>query len=391
MSDEPPLKKARLDDAAGFGESSFAGLSAPIPTDEVSSTIEIDAKGDLVLKVGTKSPKLLRVCSKNMAMVSKVFDALLGPRFREGQTQHDSDDPLSLPDDDPNAMAVLCKLAHFKITKESEVKALDLAELVFLCDKYDCIGTFGVFLRSVLARWLKEKSVANHSRTPRNNHQQIHLMTAFAIAFLINDTESFWTMSNEIIKSLNRSELEFSEESVFALLPSELQGKLCTPSHVFKADVVDTLVNEWIKVMRRTVAKVRKVVLPFRYMLDQCPRHHERTRRIAACNSLLPKERDPGSESNGEQNAISRVHKNVITLTLSLTGLPKCSPNDTCLACKTKVDKDIRETAAGLDDNIGYLCLGCIKQGKYRWCKKTCVVHRIASHDHVDVSLSRQH
>lgn len=140
MSSSRPTKRARK-----------AG-----PETSPDVVIAIDPKGDLVLKVGSKQPKLMRVSSKYMTIVSKVFNALLSPRFREGQTHHDASNPLELPDDQAEAMELICKLAHHKISKASIILASRLQALVVVCDKYGCLSSFATHVNAVLSTWLQD-------------------------------------------------------------------------------------------------------------------------------------------------------------------------------------------------------------------------------------------
>ncbi|KAM5370201.1 hypothetical protein ACJZ2D_008604 [Fusarium nematophilum] len=116
---------------------------------ESSDTAETDAspqKEAEAAAVKAQDRELL-ISSKILSMASPVFQAMLGGRFREGLALSDAkaspgQDPfrLSLPDDDAEAMELLCKVLHFKVdgipVRPSSNLLLSLAGI---CDKYQCI------------------------------------------------------------------------------------------------------------------------------------------------------------------------------------------------------------------------------------------------------------
>lgn len=79
--------------------------------------IDIAPGGDLLLMVGTKSSEvaMLRVHSVILKTVSKVFNAMFGPRFREGQAVGgDHPKEIALPEDDAIGMTILCQVMHHR-------------------------------------------------------------------------------------------------------------------------------------------------------------------------------------------------------------------------------------------------------------------------------------
>ncbi|EME88678.1 uncharacterized protein MYCFIDRAFT_7388, partial [Pseudocercospora fijiensis CIRAD86] len=78
--------------------------------DEVKKIAQL---GDLILEVGGSKAKLL-VSSTVLTSLSKVFAALLGPHFKEGQVQRSAETPqvVDLPEDDAAAMTNMCMLLH---------------------------------------------------------------------------------------------------------------------------------------------------------------------------------------------------------------------------------------------------------------------------------------
>ncbi|KAK4493780.1 hypothetical protein PRZ48_014965 [Zasmidium cellare] len=100
----------------------------------------VAANGDLLLEVGT-SPKIkLLVSSQVLTAASKVFGALLGPKFLEGQSTRSPQSPqtISLPDDDPEDMHMVCRLLHGAVSPDelSHITDLEILHLAIPIDKY---------------------------------------------------------------------------------------------------------------------------------------------------------------------------------------------------------------------------------------------------------------
>ncbi|KAK5951141.1 hypothetical protein OHC33_007894 [Knufia fluminis] len=95
--------------------------------------------GDIILVVGIEEKqRQLRVLSHMLRAASKTFAVMFGPVFQEGQGL-DVNNPKSipLPEDDAEAMEVLCRIIHLhndsvSMTMSAE-KVLSIARLV---DKY---------------------------------------------------------------------------------------------------------------------------------------------------------------------------------------------------------------------------------------------------------------
>lgn len=132
-----------------------------VPTaqdDSPPSTTIMDKNGDVLFELGkddtTKSHLL--VSSKVLSLASLVFAAMFTHGFREGENLSSSSPRLiPLPDDDPAALTLLCKILHFRtahIPTTMEVAAL--ANLAILCDKYDCADCVRPWGMLWLPQWL---------------------------------------------------------------------------------------------------------------------------------------------------------------------------------------------------------------------------------------------
>ncbi|EME88561.1 uncharacterized protein MYCFIDRAFT_85006 [Pseudocercospora fijiensis CIRAD86] len=126
----------------------------------------LDEEGDVILKVDRKDPFHLRVSSKNLMRASPVFAALLGPQFREGQAKRSSQDPLevALPEDDGNAMSMICQQLHpgHKLPSGPAAK-MDVATILdyaVLVDKYALVSFLRLQAEAILLSWLVNENNA---------------------------------------------------------------------------------------------------------------------------------------------------------------------------------------------------------------------------------------
>ncbi|KAI7146128.1 hypothetical protein KC343_g14351 [Hortaea werneckii] len=119
--------------------------------------VDIAADGDVILALPQNL--YLRVSSNALTLVSPVFKAMLGPRFREGKEPRSSDCPIEipLPEDDGVAMKHLCLLLHGR-TGDSYCHGdrtfpTQLEALAVLADKYDCVEAIALQAEAMLSRF----------------------------------------------------------------------------------------------------------------------------------------------------------------------------------------------------------------------------------------------
>ena len=104
--------------------------------------MDADPEGDLVLVIGSgENQKSIRASSKVLSLASPVLAAMFSPRrFSEGSALSSSNPPnIHLPEDDPEAVTVFCRLVHFREYQGNQ-KAPSFNELLnmaLFCDKYD--------------------------------------------------------------------------------------------------------------------------------------------------------------------------------------------------------------------------------------------------------------
>lgn len=136
MHNMPPVRKHP-------GKKTASAVAMPYtprtPTAVLSPIMNIADSGDVILVVGQEeAQKQFRVSSHMLRAASKAFNVMFGPLFQEGQ-QLDVNQPKSvpLPDDDADAMEILCRIIHLQndsVTDDmDEDEVLAVAKLV---DKY---------------------------------------------------------------------------------------------------------------------------------------------------------------------------------------------------------------------------------------------------------------
>ncbi|KAK3637335.1 hypothetical protein LTR56_013684 [Elasticomyces elasticus] len=107
-----------------------------------SGVVEVDPNGDVFLLCGGQDNEVhsFRVSSQVLRLASSVFQALLGPRFREGITLATSATvEIPLPEDDPGDMQILCSILHMRHDQAvSVLGAKTILSFAMLCDKYGC-------------------------------------------------------------------------------------------------------------------------------------------------------------------------------------------------------------------------------------------------------------
>lgn len=206
--------------------------------------IDIDPEGDLILKVGgkdetqseqndnngedgatredrgndtTASLRLLRVCSKIMTLSSPVFKSMLEPgRFLEGSLALNKAHPphLALPDDEPVAMTMLCRIIHYKQEPQDPTVFESLSGLAVLSDKYGCVSAIQPWFTYCLHQKLSNPSGIDIDDLP-------HLLSA---AHFFDDCSAFYGLTMTAVRFLPRN-TEMREAFEAALYPG-IAGKL---------------------------------------------------------------------------------------------------------------------------------------------------------------------
>ncbi|KAI7476227.1 hypothetical protein KC351_g9588 [Hortaea werneckii] len=119
--------------------------------------VDVDADGDIILALSKNL--YIRVSSAVLSLVSPVFKAMLGPRFREGNQPRSSAQPneIPLPEDDGIAMKHLCLLIHGRTgdsySHGDRTFPTQIRALAILADKYDCVEAIALQAEAMLSRF----------------------------------------------------------------------------------------------------------------------------------------------------------------------------------------------------------------------------------------------
>ena len=189
-------------------------MDASITANALTETHAIAPTGDIILVVGRGKTEL-RVHSVCMRTASEVFDAMLGPRFLEGQTSNgDSPKKISLPDDNAAAMTTICNVIHHRNDLAPEVSALGgLDEIALAADKYDCV----LALKYAMFQWLDYKEPVTFQSLGR-------LLIA---AYVFNNPDAFRRVTRRLITDFSRSYLLLIDTRFSEIIPSSIYCK-CT-------------------------------------------------------------------------------------------------------------------------------------------------------------------
>ncbi len=131
--------------------------------------VKIDANGDVLLELFDQDRRVrLLVTSKVLSLVSPVFAAMFASRFKEGLSSNPppSTTPLvALPDDDVEALTLLCKMAHHQTRDVPKCpRTACLEKFAIVCDKYDCVGVFTHTSTMWLKARLQVSDAEDHTR-----------------------------------------------------------------------------------------------------------------------------------------------------------------------------------------------------------------------------------
>lgn len=205
----PPLRT--LVTITPHNSETMTAPSAEQDRTEVTSTtfdiVEIDCEGDVVVKVGNATEgRLMRVSSKTLSLASDVFKAMFSLRYSEGQRTHSAENPLPLPEDDPQATEILFKLAHLKVHDPEEVHADCLPGLLMACDKYGCFNTFRYWLQPIKHRWYNAKVLTKNTQD---------LLQGIVVANIFDDGHQFSILVGRLYE-------QASEKDIRALIDSDL-------------------------------------------------------------------------------------------------------------------------------------------------------------------------
>lgn len=172
-----------------------------------SETYAIVPTGDIILVVGEEKTEL-RVHSACMRTASRVFDAMFGPRFLEGQPSNgDLPKKIRMPDDDATAMTTICNVIHHRNDLMPNVLEPEKsAEILLVADKYDCVL---LVLKQATFQWLDSKEhprvllvlkqAISQWRDSKEPVTPLDLGSLLSAAYVCNDSDAFRRITQKLI------------------------------------------------------------------------------------------------------------------------------------------------------------------------------------------------
>ncbi|KAF2093976.1 btb/poz-like protein [Rhizodiscina lignyota] len=177
------------------------------PYDNSNLVINISLDGDVILVVGPQHVRL-RVHSQCLRCASKVFGAMFGPQWMEGEgISYKSPSEVLLLEDDAEALRTICRVIHHRnddVPQFLTPKAV--LQVAIVADKYD----LNVALRFANMQGLK----------PRIDVERVDMGYLMAAAFLSSDVGTFMAHTLSLVLNYNGSYLEFlNDEFTSKIVP----------------------------------------------------------------------------------------------------------------------------------------------------------------------------
>ncbi|KAI9732940.1 MAG: hypothetical protein M1818_007373 [Claussenomyces sp. TS43310] len=170
---------------------------------------DISSDGDIVLVVGPGNVRL-KIHSQCLRCASKVFDAMFGPHWSEGQgLSTESPREISLVDTDANALRTICLVIHHRNADVPQsLTPHEILQIAIEADKYDLT----VALRYASIQWAK----------PRCNAGRVDMGYLLTAAFLFRDMDMFVAHTLNLMLDYTGSYLGFSDdEFISQFVPSK--------------------------------------------------------------------------------------------------------------------------------------------------------------------------
>ena len=203
-SDEPwePLDEESQD---AIDDSQIAYLMTQLPQKEPAP------RGDLTLQVGSgaRGLKSIRVSSQVLSIASPVFAQMFISGFHESAVSSSTPDQpfvFPLPEDDPDAVWLMCHVFHPSGVGDLDVPRRLLESLALLSDKYDC----AVALTPWSRMWF-EQNINDFSCASRP-------WDRLCVAYALGTEEAFWEISKNLISNYWSLDDEESKQSRFTRL-----------------------------------------------------------------------------------------------------------------------------------------------------------------------------
>lgn len=162
---------------------------------------DISPDGDVVLVVGSRNVRL-RIQSQCLRCASKVFGAMFGPHWSEGQgLSKESPREVPLVEDDADALRTICCVLHHRNADVPQSPTpKEVLQIAIEADKYG----LNVALKYARVQWLK----------PRGSPDRVDMGYLLAAAFLFGDMDMFVAHTLALILHYKGSYLEFLDDEI---------------------------------------------------------------------------------------------------------------------------------------------------------------------------------
>lgn len=168
------------------------------PTGEADPVV-ISPDGDVILVVGPQAVRL-KVYSLFLRSASKVFDAMLGPNWSEGQgLSKKTSREILLVEDDAEALRIICCVIHHRNDDVPQTLTPEqVLQIAIEADKYD----LAVALRYASIQWLKPSGISD----------MVHMGSLMVSALLFGDRDAFASRTLALVLYYTGSYLELLDD-----------------------------------------------------------------------------------------------------------------------------------------------------------------------------------
>jgi hypothetical protein len=183
-----------------------------------SATVDIVPDGDIILVVGA-GMKRLRAYSLAIKSASKVFTAMLSPRFSEGQRLADNEwTEIDMPEDDAEAMEIMLNVIHgINNAVHNGLDTSKILRVAIIADKFDC----KVALAFAIKVWLNCANITDGSQ----------LWLLLRAAYWFDNAKSFEEISLALMLHYRGSYLQLWAQDH---IDTDILIRICRKSGLFR-------------------------------------------------------------------------------------------------------------------------------------------------------------
>ena len=174
-------------------------------------SITIDPEGDVYFQLAQVE---LRVSSKALGLASPVWKTMFSPRFKEGTLLiRDGTCRIPLPDDNSDAVVLICEVLHHKFRRTENLSRELLGEVALLVHKYDCVQAFHFWSTYQISVLLTDEKFQKSRRSLLLPH-----------VFFFDHAREFQAITRDMIYLSDNGPNYMVSDTLAALLPDGLFG-----------------------------------------------------------------------------------------------------------------------------------------------------------------------